>query len=227
MMARAGNWWEYRVRDIEGDKSDGFGQPFFVLSEGPDGPDGYVIYRTKHNWDTGGPDGILDVTELVSLDADAEAALWRYCFGVDLMTRFEAWLRPADEPLVHMLADPRRLSRKLRDALWIRIVDVPSALAARRYAIEDRLVLGVRDPVCPWNEDRFELEAGPAEAECRVSGQTPDLVLSAADLGAIYLGGVRLSTLWRAGRVDGDPEIIRRADLLFDWQPAPWCPNLF
>jgi predicted acetyltransferase len=227
MMARNDAWWEYRVRDVEEDDEPGFGKPFFVLSEGPDGPDGYAMYRTKQDWTTGGPNGTLDVIELVSLGPDPEAALWRYCFGVDLMSRVQAWLRPADDPLVHMVADPRRLTRKLRDALWIRLVDVPAALAARRYPGRDRLVIGVRDAVCPWNEDRFELEAGPDGAECRVSTRTPDLVLSATDLSAIYLGGVRLATLWRSGRVPGDEDVILRMDRLFDRRPGPWCPNLF
>ncbi len=52
------------------------------------------------------------------------------------------------------------------------------------------------------------------------------MVLSAADLGAVYLGGARLQTLRRAGRVHGEWEKLRQADAMFSWQPLPWCPEV-
>ncbi|HZA60866.1 MAG TPA: GNAT family N-acetyltransferase [Actinomycetota bacterium] len=229
LLQRNEAWWEYRVREVEQDHHEPkAGKPFFVVSEGPDGPDGYAIYRTKVDWSTGMPNGMLDIAELIGVDVHAEAALWRYCFGVDLMSRFDAWLRPVDEPLVHMLEDTRRLRRELFDALWVRLIDVPAALEARRYATEGSVVFEIHDGFCGWNEQRVELDGGPDGATCRPSDRSADLIMSAADLGSAYLGGVRLGTLARAGRVDEvTHRALVRADAMFAWDQPPWCANYF
>ena len=122
----------------------------------------------------------------------------------------------------------RRLRRRLTDAMWIRLVDVPGALARRHYRTEGALSFGVCDASCPWNQGRFRLEAGPLGAECRQSDRQPDLALDAADLAAAYLGMTSFSSLAGAGRVvEGSPGAVARADTLFAWAPAPWCPNVF
>lgn len=229
MVARNEAWWEYRIRDIEEDPSPGSQAPFFALAKGPDGGEGYAIYQMKPaDWSDGTPNGVLEVVELVAATREAYAALWSYCFSVDLIERVTAWLRPPDEPLVHMLVDPRRMKFRLRDATWARIVDAPAALAGRRYATTDRVVLEVRDAFCPWNEARFEVEGSPDGASCTPTMREPDLVLSAEELGAIFLGGTRVETLWRAGRLDEvTPGAVRRADAMFAWQPQPWSPMMF
>lgn len=201
---------------------------FFALFESAHGSEGYVAYRFKHDWAEGTPEGRVDVEELVAATPTAYAGLWRYCLDIDLAATVEAWNRPPDEPLLHMLADPRRARAQLRDGLWVRLVDVPAALAGRRYGRGDALTLEVHDQFCPWNEGRFWLNGGPGEAECRPTTDRPDLELSAADLGAAYLGGVRFSTLARAGRVREHADgALRRADAMFGWDPAPWCPDVF
>jgi predicted acetyltransferase len=222
-------WWKYNFQDPErGHHRQGFNAYIYALCEGPEGPDGYVVYRSKRDWAEGHADGILEVVELIAANTDAYAALWRYCFDVDLMARTSAWLRPIDEPLMHMLADPRRLRFTVQDGLWVRLVDVPAALTGRRYAAEGKLVLEVKDSFCPWNEGRYELVGGPDGADCRSTDAEPDLVLSAADLAAVYLGGVRFDTLRQAGRViENASGAVRRADASFSWDPPPWCPDMF
>ena len=107
-------------------------------------------------------------------------------------------------------------------------MDVPAALAGRRYQVDGSVVLDVRDDFCPWNEGRYHLEGGPDGAECRSTDRNPDLVLSAADLGAAYLGGTRLVTLAEASRVQELSEgALRRADAMFGWPVTPWCPFHF
>jgi predicted acetyltransferase len=124
-----------------------------------------------------------------------------------------------------MLAAPRRLRRSTSDGMWIRLVDVRAALAARRYAAQYRLVLDVRDPFCEWNDGRYELEGGPGGTMCRHTKAEPDVVLSAADLAATYLGTVSFTTLSHAGRVEERTEgALLRADAMFATQLKPWNP---
>lgn len=225
--ARSEAWWKYNFEDLERDR-DGYNKYLYAICDGPEGSDGYVVYRTKSDWSQGYANGTADVVELIAANTDAYAALWRFVFDLDLMARTAAWLRPVDEPLMHMLAEPRRLRFKIEDGLWVRLVDLLAALAGRRYAAKGKVILEVKDSFCPWNEGRYQLDGGPEGADCRPSDAEPDLVLSATDLGAVYLGGVRFDTLRQAGRViENAPGAVRRADALFTWDPPPWCPDMF
>ena len=47
------------------------------------------------------------------------------------------------------------------------------------------------------------------------------------ELSSTYLGGITFSELVRAGRIEGDPDALRRADLMFGWDIDPWCPEVF
>jgi predicted acetyltransferase len=221
-------WWRYRVEDIE-EHREGFGPLFFVLHGDEDGePDGYVIYTFKHDWSHGASHGIVRVEELVAATDDAAGDLWRFALDLDLSAVIDAWNRPVDDPLFHMVRDPRRLRMEIQETLWARLVDVASALGARRYGTEGGVVLDVRDAFCPWNEGRYELAAGPEGAECRATSREADVSLSAADLGAVYLGGIRFAVLARAGRVREErPGALARADAMFGWDPLPWCPHAF
>ncbi len=226
--SRSENWWKDKTlpeKDRQG--GGGFSGRFFVQYEEDGKPLGYARYRVRHGGENGLANGTLAVQELMAASDGAYAALWRYLFGVDLVGTIAARLRRSDEPLRYMLADPRRLLRRPADSLWLRIVDPVLSLERRRYAAEGRLVLDVKDAFCPWVEGRYELEGGPDGARCRATGAEPDLTLSAADLGAAYLGGTRFAALRRAGRVDGDGSAVQRADAMFAWDPLPWCPEVF
>lgn len=202
---------------------------FFALHEGEAGVDGYAIYRVRHDWAEGMPSSVLTVRDLQALTPGACADLWRYVLDVDLTERVRAWNRPADEPLLHLLREPRRLRATLRDGLWLRLVDVAGALGARSYASEGAVVLEVRDALCPWNEGRVLLEAGAGERGAASPAHAePDLVCTVNELGAAYLGGISLRQLARAGRVEERTAgALARADAMLGWDPAPWCPYVF
>jgi predicted acetyltransferase len=229
MIDRPGAWWEHWLVDTEShEHGEGFGPLFFALHEGDEGPDGYAVYRFKHDWGEGSPRGTVSVEELVATTPDALAAMWRFCIGIDLAAEVVAWNRPVDDPLLHLLTDARQLRPRLHDSLWVRPVDVAALLSARRYPVEGGLRLRVVDDVCEWVDGTYELEGGPGGASCQAAGGEPDLELAAADLGAIVLGGVRPSALLAAGRVlEGSPGAVRRADSMFAWDSAPWSTFVF
>lgn len=224
---RPGGWWPYRFADLASEHHR-TGDLFFALYEAEGSPEGYAIYQVKRDWGAGGPEATVRLEELVAATEDAVVELWRYVLGIDLTSEVVAWNRPADEPLLHLVGDVRRLRPRLHDALWVRLVDVGVALAGRRYAVADGLDLDVEDAFCDWNAGRFRLEGGPEGAECVRTASRPEISLSAADLGAVFLGGTRLSTLARAGRVREHAEgALRRADAMFAWDRLPWCPAPF
>jgi predicted acetyltransferase len=202
---------------------------FFALREGPLGVDGYAIYKVAHDWPEDTPNTALHVRNLVAANPGAYADLWRFVLDVDLVTYVEASNRPSDEPLLYLLREPRRLRARISDNLWVRLVDIPGALAARRYAAAGRVVLEVADQFCAWNGGRYVLEAAEdGGAVVEPSSQPAEIACTASDLGATYLGGTTFRELHRAGRVDERVEgSLARADAMFGWDPAPWSPYEF
>ncbi len=217
MIDRNDLLWEVALLDTE-EFREGASEFYHAVYEYGGRVEGYALYRLD-------PKGrLLRVTELVAATDEAYSALWRFCFGIDLMETFRAANQPMDAALPWMLAAPRQLRRATGEELWLRIVDADAALAERAYAIEDRLSIELRDTLCPWNDGVIELDGGPEGAVCRRSGAGADLAMSVADLGAVYLGAVGLSTLARAGRVDERTEgALRRADAMFATELKPWC----
>jgi predicted acetyltransferase len=133
-----------------------------------------------------------------------------------------------DDPLVHLVTDARALHRTPIDALWVRLVDVDRALAARRYPAPIDLVIEVRDDFCPWNAGRWRVSGHPAGGYCGRTDLDPDLVLGIEELSAAYLGGVSLATLHAAGRVtEASPGAVTLAATAFSWPVTPWCPDEF
>jgi predicted acetyltransferase len=201
----------------------------FALHEGSSGVDGFVAYKVAHHWPQGYSESTLDVRDLAATNPGAYADLWRYVLDVDLVASVQASNRPSDEPLLHLIREPKRLRARMSDNLWVRLVDVAGALAARRYAAAGRVALEVADRFCPWNEGRYALEAaedGSAVVE-RTTGE-PDLVCTASDVGAVYLGGTAFRELARAGRVaERTRGALTAADAMFGWDPAPWSPYEF
>ncbi|MGZ6256817.1 MAG: GNAT family N-acetyltransferase [Candidatus Limnocylindria bacterium] len=206
----------------------GGGPAFYLLRETDGVGDGYARYRLHSDWDDRGPKGGVQVTETMALTPEAERELWSYLLSVDLTTRTRASNLPVDTPLRFMLAEPRRMGLTVTDAAWLRIVDLPAALGQRTYAGRDRLVLEVHDGFLPWNDGRWEVEAMQEGARVARTETDPDLVLTAADLGAVYLGGVRMAELALAGRIEEcTPGAVNRADALLATPLAPWCPGVF
>jgi predicted acetyltransferase len=228
-LARDERWWRRAVSDDPKER-DGASARRYVLHTEPDGTvSGYATYRVKGSWtESGETDGTLRVTDLLADRPSAYAAIWRFLLSVDLVRTVRFGQGPADEPLRHMVTDPRALHVRPMDALWVRLVDVDRALSARRYPAPIDLVLEVRDPFCEWNTGRWHLWGHPAGAFCDRTDRDPDLVMGIEDLSAAYLGGVSLASLQAAGRVrEISPGAVVNASTAFGWPVAPWCPDEF
>lgn len=223
MLTRSPARWEWARHDPEHLRG-GASRRFAVVA----GDAGYALYRIKEHEDHAGAASTLVVEELLAADDATLAGLWRYLLDVDLVTTVEAGSRPVDDPLPVLLADPRQAVARLQDTLWLRVLDVPAALAARAYATDGSLVLRVEDAFLPEVAGTYLLEVRHGQARCAPTGRPAALTLATADLAAIYLGGTRPARLARAGRiVEHEAGALARADRLFVTATAPWCPFVF
>jgi predicted acetyltransferase len=219
--------WDVAFLDVESVR-EGSSSLTCVVVDTSAGPEGYLLYRTKREFGPTGPNGTVQVRELMATTPSAYAALWRYVLDIDLMRTVQAWNRPVDDPVLYLLGDVRRAQPALGDALWVRLVDVGRALAARTYSVAGSVVLEVVDHTCPWNAGRVRLDGGPDGATCTPTDASADLTLSATELGSAYLGGTRLTHMAAAGYVDEHtPGALDLADRMFTGRVAPWCAEVF
>jgi predicted acetyltransferase len=132
-----------------------------------------------------------------------------------------------DDPLPHLLTDPRAIRAGPVDRLWVRLVDVPRALSGRRYSTPLDLLLDVEDAFCPWNSGRYHLQAAEdGSASCARTTGPGDLRITVADLAAAYLGGTTLAALAATGRVpELRPGALVRASAAFQTSRAPFYPG--
>jgi len=199
-----------------------------IVHEDADGePDGFAYYDPKDRWNGMRSAGILEVEELVATSAAAERELWRYLADVDLVSVVRHHGSPIPA-LRHALADGRAARQVGRwDHIWARILDVPAALAARAYAGADRLVLEVVDGFL-GRGGRFVLDAAPDGVSCVTSGESPDVTLPIAALGAAWVGGTDLRDIAVGGAVDEHTAgAVDRLGALLRWHQVPWCPTHF
>ena len=230
MYRRNETWWKAHTLNDPKEHRDGYSPQYRAVWEHEGEAQAYATYRWKNSWneEEGYPDGHVWVNELIGTSPLALREMWRYVFGIDLVTSIRAGRLPMDDPLFFMLAEPRRLRTFVDDGMWLRIVDVAGALEGRTYAEDGSLSFALRDDFCPWNEGRYALEVKSGEGRVTETAGDVDLELSVRELGAGYLGGTPFTVLKGAGRVvENRPGAVRRADRLFYSEVTPRCPEEF
>ncbi len=221
-------WWGVRLYDPEHRRQGATTLRFAVHLEPSAEATGYAVYRVKMDWNDAGPNGEVQVTELVAATTEAYAALWSFLLNLDMIRRIQWRMAAPDEAVQHLIGDPRAVQLTLADNLWVRVVDVDRALAARTYSRDIDLVLEVADPTCPWNARRWRLSGNGDGATCAPTSDPADLQLGSTDLGAAYLGGPTLSALAAAGRVrEVSKGALAAASRAFGGDRAPWCLEIF
>jgi predicted acetyltransferase len=225
--SRDENWWTWRLFDAPS-RRQGYTERRALLFEGPAGVDGYALWRRKGDGDETGPKGEVDVVEMVAATPEAYLALWEFLFSVDLARTVRYTFAATDEPLRYLVNEPRALGAKVADSLWVRVVDVPAALSARRYAAPVDVVLDVTDGLMPDNAGRWRLTGDTSGATCTPTADPADLACDVADLGALYLGGGALGALAAAGRVrELCPGAVSAAAAAFGWHRQPSALDIF
>ncbi len=220
---RTDQWWRTFVLADPEDWRDGAGPKFYALLELDGSPAGYALYRLKSDWGEGSPRGELRVIEAIATSPDATAELWRYLFGIDLVARVKAYRLDPSWSLFLMVEDSRRLHLTVAEGIWLRIVDLEAALAARSFAVAEEAVLEVTDERFPRNAGRWTVGPEPVRTDADA-----DVAVDIADLASAYLGAFTFERLAAAGRVrELRPGGLARATALFGTPIPPWCPEGF
>jgi predicted acetyltransferase len=228
MYRRTDAWWAEVLLDEDWMKH-GRTSKRYVVHDGPNGIDGYAIYRQKaDNGDDGHANGKVIVIEVIAANPGAEASLWSYLTSIDLCPNVEAWNVAVDDPLPLMLEEPRRIASKgPSDALWIRILDVAGALEGRSYEEDGAVVFNLEDRFRPSTSGTYRLIVVDGRAAVDVVDENVEVNLDTESLGALYLGGGSAIALAAAGRITGDDDAIVRLHRMFRTVVQPWCNQVF
>ncbi|HZD23091.1 MAG TPA: GNAT family N-acetyltransferase [Acidimicrobiia bacterium] len=227
MLTRSREWWESRILANRRSQGGDMSRPRHVVHEHSGKADGYAIYRQKGKWQEWVADGEVSVVEVITAGSESHRAVWAFLTNIDLFPRVTWWNAPVDDPLSLIVDDSRRVRRSLSDSLWIRVLNVPSALEARSYEHDGVIVLGLHDATRSRSEGTYQLEVAGSQSSCEPSDAPPDVELDISVLGHLYLGGGNAVAMAGAGRIDGHPDAITTLHRLFRTDRAPWCPEAF
>ena len=192
--------------------------------------DGYAAWKVAAKWNEGHPAHEMRILDLVAITPEAHAALWHTVLSVDLVGPIGSFRAVAlDDALPYIVDDQRAIrTTNVNDMLWVNMRDIGAALAARTYGTDDQLVVEITlSDRGEARTERWRIDGDPAGGTAEQVRSRPQLTMDRATLGAIYLGGVRPSTLARAGRIAGKPDAIRRADAFFSADRLPHCSTGF
>lgn len=228
MIQRPPVWWENFVLPDEAWMRKGKTARRFVVHDGDHGVDGYASYRlASGSSDDGHDDATVHVVELVASTARAEASLWAYLTRIDGAPNVEAWNVPIDSPLPMMVTEPRRIRVKsVGDSLWIRILDVQTALTGRTYEVDGSVSFRVVDPFRPATEGSYQLDVSSGSASC-ILVDDADIEIDVDALGALLLGGGDGIAYGAAGRIRGPRASIEALHTMFRTVSAPWVDTVF
>ena len=223
MVDREGPWWDVRIADRESDREGASALRAAVIEDAA-----YALYAVKMKLEHNRLAGEVLVREAMAATTEGYAAIWQFLLSLDLTRSLRYQMAPSDEPLMHLVTEAQAAPLALSESLWVRLVDLPKALAQRTYGQPFEVVLEVADDVCPWNAGRWALRWDGETATCGRTSVPAALELSVVELGAAYLGGTTLAELARAGRVrELRPGALAAASRAFRGDVAPWCPEIF
>ncbi|WP_125098252.1 GNAT family N-acetyltransferase [Leucobacter chromiireducens] len=203
-------------------------QRMLIVRDGTGAARGYARFRRKLEWQRNVPNGTVQLRDCVGLDAAATHRLWSVLLDFDLMARVTTGPLPVDDPIHSLLVNARGAAPTVEDLQWVRIIDLPRALAERRYAAPIDVVLEVSDARIPENAGRWRVVADAfGHAEVTRTEAEPALALNIRELGAAHLGSTSLAALAQAGLVAGAPEAIARAAAAWSWPIAAGASWVF
>lgn len=171
--------------------------------------DGFVLWKP-------GEDNTVKVDEMATLTPQAQLALWSFLGGMDRVAKVSFNLFHPEDPLMWALTDLNRVkTTEVQEFLWLRVLDVPRALAARPWSADGTVVLEVDDPQGHAG-GRFAVSSTDGVATVTPTDEAADVRLTAETLGSLYLGNVPVLQLARAGRIGGTDDAVRRLAAMAD-----------
>jgi predicted acetyltransferase len=189
---------------------------------------GYATFKRKHKWTNSRPSAEVDVWTLSGGPA-ARLALIRRVTDFDLSGTIKVHGIASTDPILSWVQGPRGLGDvKSYDSLWVRLVDLPQALAARGYEADCDVVVEVTDAQVPSNAGLWRIRVKDGVCEVTATDDRAEADLPVAALGAAYLGDTNLAEMHRAGVIaEHRPGAVRELWRAFRTDVGPYAARGF
>ncbi len=182
--------------------------------------DGIVLYKQDGRDDQG--DRKVKVSVLVSESPEGYLALWQFLGGIDLVRWITFDGLAPEDPIRWALRDINALKVKgVHEFLWVRVIDLPRAFAARPWGADGEIVLEIADAQ-GHVAGHWLVRTRDGVVEVESTDRQADLTLDAETLGSLYLAGVDIEMLHRAGRITGTEDAARRFGAMADLPDEPF-----
>ncbi|WP_331716038.1 GNAT family N-acetyltransferase [Tessaracoccus coleopterorum] len=178
--------------------------------------DGFALFKFK-GWDEAPR---AEVQKMCAPDVTVERALWRALAGMDLI-RTLTHEGSTGDPLPLSLADARAVKVKgVGDWVWLRLLNLPTAVAGRAFDADGRLVIRVDDAM-GYADGTWLLSVTDGVGICERSDAEPAVRLDVDTLALLWHGDRGAQEVARAGLVSGSADGIRTLGRLLRWdEPA-------
>ena len=200
-----------------------------ILYEERGKPAGYIIYTSAPLESASGmPRHLIHIRDLVWLTPSAYYSIWHYLSQMPLADNI-IWDRvPPDDPLPHILLEPRMIHLTSMDGLLARIIDVEKALPRRKFNTEDVLTFEIIDELCAWNNGRWRLETNVNQSSIRKTTADPEVAMPISTLAMLLFGQITATEAARMGRLDVlNDNALSKWDNVMRTKYRPFCADLF
>ncbi len=193
------------------------------VAEGPGGIEGYLwfVNQTGEGWKSR-----MAITDLAAATPEAGRSLLGFLAGNATMHEDATCHLAPDEPLLQLI--PEHSFRSQMEERWmLRLLDPAAAMRQRGWALglAGAVELELRDDLFPENEGRWVLEVADGEATLEPGGDGR-IKLDVRQLAQLYTGYQTPAALARTGLLEGPPEDLATAAMLFAG-PQPQLPEMF
>ncbi|MDA8137236.1 MAG: GNAT family N-acetyltransferase [Desulfobacteraceae bacterium] len=192
-------------------------------------PLGYVIYTiAARNVPRGQPWQQVTIRDLAWLTPSAYQTIWEHFACMDLAMQIQTLFSPPDDPLPHLLLEPRRLNTESSDGLLARIVDVQKVIALRPFQEEGELVFDLKDDLCLWNSGRWQLRSADGQGCLQSTNRAIEATIPIDTLAMLLFGQISPTQATRMGRMAvADQRVLPKWDRIMATAYRPFCPDFF
>lgn len=185
-------------------------------------PLGYVIYTVKSHLHG----HRISICDMAWLSISAYYGLWNYFTKMHLAHSIQWMQAPVDDPMPHILLEPRKLNIKSGNGFLARLVDVEKAIPRRGYSSENGELLFeiAGDDMCPWNNGTWQMEISNGKGVVKKTDKAPEVSMSINAFAMILFGQISATNAMRMGRLDLFKEgALERYDRLLRTEYMPIC----
>lgn len=166
--------------------------------------DGFATFENP-SWE---PPRRAKVHALFGATLGVEFALWQALASMDLVEQLGYFTQPGD-PLPLGLVDERAVKvKEVEDWTWLRILDLPAAIAARSFERDGEAIIRVTDALGHC-EGTWHLTVLGGRGAATPTTETPRLELDVAELARVWESNDSPVALARLGRIRGEAAAIR------------------